>query len=186
MKLTRGLRGRLGLLLWKISNIPNLQRGLPALLAGSVAGVVLPVGRLYATLIRADGTRVNLGLISIRVVTTAGVNYLVDCLQNLAEPENFKFHGMGTGNTAEAVGDTALVTEVETRATGSQTEGAGANVYRTVGTITATAPRAVVEHGIFSASSAGTLLDRSVFSVVNLAVGDSLQFTYDFTISGGG
>jgi nitrous oxidase accessory protein NosD len=148
-------------------------------------GRIVPVGRLYAEVIRRDGTRKRFGLVSTRVVTTAGVNAIVDAFQNTVELENFKFHGMGTGSTAENASDTALVTEVETRATGSQTEGASANIYRTVGTITATASRAVVEHGIFSASSAGTLLDRSVFSVINLANGDSIQFTYDLTLPAG-
>jgi hypothetical protein len=70
---------------------------------------------------------------------------------------------MGTGAVAENVTDTALGTQVETRATGTQVEGASANIYRTVATITATASRAITEHGVFSASTGGTLLDRSVF-----------------------
>lgn len=186
MELQSGWRGRVGLWLWKLSNLPNLLRGLPAILTGLVTGYTVPIGRLYATIIRADGTRVNVGLISTRVVTTAGVNYLVDAFQNTTEVENFKYHGMGTGNTAEASADTALVTEVETRATGTQTEGASANIYKSVGTITATQARAIVEHGLFSASSAGTLWDRSVFSVINLAIGDSIQFSYEVTFPAGG
>lgn len=168
---------------WKLRNLVNLARGWIAFVPW--VGRIVPVGRLYAEVIRADGSRRRFGLVSTRVVTTAGVNYLVDALQGTVEPENLKYHGMGTGNTAEAVGDTALVTEVETRATGTTTEGASANIYRTVGTITATASRAIVEHGVFSASSSGTLLDRSVFSVINLANGDSIQFTYELTLPAG-
>lgn len=186
MKFETGWRGRVGLWLWKLSNLPNLLRGLPALVVGLVAGVTVPVGRLFATVMRADGSRVELGLISTRVVTTAGVNYLVDCLQGSVEPENLKYHAMGTGNTAEAAGDTGLITEVETRTAGTQEEGASANIYKTVATITATQARAIVEHGIFSASSAGTLLDRSVFSVINLSTGDAIQFTYQLTLPAGG
>lgn len=166
---------------WKLSNLPHLLRGVPDM----VMGLMRPVGRLYVEVHRANGKRERLGLVSTRVVTTAGVNFLVDSLQGSVEPENFKYHGMGTGNTAEAVGDTTLVTEVETRATGSQTEGSSANIYKTVGTITATDTRAIVEHGIFSASSSGTLLDRSVFSAINLASGDSIQFTYELTLPAG-
>jgi hypothetical protein len=46
----------------------------------------------------------------------------------------------------------------------------------------------VTEHGLFSASSAGTLWDRSKFSAINLvgANGDGLQTTYDMTASAGG
>ena len=149
-------------------------------------GLCTPVGRLYAVKIKADGTREELGLISTKVVTTAGVNYLVDGLQaNTTDVSLFKYHGSGTTNTAEAVGDTTLGTEVESRATGSQTEGASANIYRTVGTVTYTATRAIVEHGIFSATSGGTLLDRSVFSAINVVNTDSIQFTYDLTLPAG-
>jgi hypothetical protein len=166
---------------WKLRNLRYLLRGAPGVLVGRVR----LIGRLYVIVFRADGGREDYGLVSTRVVTTAGVNYLVDAFQGTTEPENFKYHGMGTGNTAEAVGDTALVTEVESRATGTQTEGASANIYRTVATITATTARAIVEHGIFSASSAGTLLDRSVFSVINLSTSDSIQFTYELTLPAG-
>jgi len=135
-----------------------------------------------------------LGVVSRKVVTTAGVGYLVDALQNLVEPENLKYHGLGTGAVAEAVGDTTLGTELttqynpdNTRATGTTTESA-ANVYRTVGTNTVDASAAVVEHGILTqaAVGGGVLLDRSVFSVVNLASSDSLTSTYDLTLSAGG
>ena len=60
--------------------------------------------------------------------------------------------------------------------------------YTTVGTLTADAAIACTEHGIFSqaATGGGTLFDRSVFAVVNLANGDSLQATYVWTANAGG
>ena len=99
----------LHILWWKIKNLPHLLRGVPDM----IMGLVRPVGRLYVEVHRADGRTERLGLVSTRVVTTAGVNYLVDAFQGTTEPENFKYHAMGTGNTAESSGDTALVTEVE-------------------------------------------------------------------------
>lgn len=140
---------------------------------------------LGAKVIRANGKIEDLGVLGRRVVTTVGVNFIVDAFQNLTELENIKYHEMGTGATAEAVGDTALVTAVESRVAGTQTE-ASANQYVSVATITATAARAIQEHGIFSASSAGTLLDRTVFTTINLAIGDSIQFTYTLTVTAGG
>lgn len=136
-----------------------------------------------------------LGLASFRVVTTAGVNFIVDAFQNSVELENLKYHGIGTGSTAEAAGDTALVTELTTeytgnvRATGSTTEGASANIYRTVGTNTMdeTPGAALREHGIFdqAATGGGTLLDRTVYAAITLSSGDSLQSTYDHTQTAG-
>ena len=137
-----------------------------------------------------------LGLASTRVVTTVGVNFIVDAFQNIVEVENLKYHGIGTGSTAEAVGDTALVTELtteynpnSTRATGTTTEGASANIYRTVGTNTldGTPGAALREHGIFDQASTagGTLLDRTVFAAITLSSGDGLSSTYDLTLTAG-
>jgi hypothetical protein len=114
-------------------NLPNLWRGLwrvkLAALASKITHCPAAYGVLYLDILHADGTRTPLGLASMRVVTDAGVGYLVDALQNLVEPENLKFHGFGTGTTAEAASQTALVTEEttqyatdNTRPTGSQTE----------------------------------------------------------------
>lgn len=137
----------------------------------------------------------DLGVVSEHVVTDAGVEAIVDAFQNTVELETFKFHGLGTDNTAENQTDTALGVELttqlnpdNTRATGSTTEGATANVFRTVGTNTFDASVALVEHGIFTSATvgAGTLLDRSVFAVNNLGDGESMQTTYDLTVAAGG
>jgi hypothetical protein len=134
----------------------------------------------------------NFGLLSERKVTTAGVAFFVDAWQNILEMEIMKYHGVGTGTNAEDNTDTALQTESttalnpdSTRATGSLTEGASANIFRTVGTVTFDGSAAITEHGIFSqaATGGGTLWDRSVFSAINVASADSIQFTYDLTAS---
>lgn len=140
-------------------------------------------GRLYATRISELGQIEHLGLVSTMVVTTAGVNYMRDNFNNQtgsANIVNFNFHDSGTGTGAEAVGDTALGAAAgPARVTGTQSAPA-TKQYRTVGTITYTATLAITEHGVFSASSAGTLWDRSVFGAINVNNGDSIQFTYTF------
>lgn len=156
---------------------------------------IFGVGRLYATVMRANGDIEHVGLLSTRLVTDAGVAFLVDDWDNsVTDLTTMNFHGCGTGTTAEAVGDTALVTESttalnpdSTRATGTRSQPA-ANQYRSVGTVTFDASAAITEHGIFSqaATGGGTLWDRSVFSAINVASGDSIQFTYTCTVSSGG
>lgn len=157
-------------------------------------GVCTFMGSLSIRVHRADGTWVNYGTVGYRVITSAGVGYLVDAWQNSTEVENLKYHGCGTGTTAEASGDTALVTESttalnpdSTRATGTQTE-AAANIIQSVGTVTFDASAAITEHGLFSqaATGGGSLWDRTVFSAINVASGDSIQFTYQGTLSAGG
>jgi len=145
-------------------------------------------GRLYVRLIRANGNVVNYGLVSTRVVTTAFVNFMVDQLQTeTSEWGDFKYHDSGVGTTGAAVGDTDIeTTDGEDRATGSQTEGGSANIYKSVGTIAYTSTKAITEHGLFSQASGTTLLDRHVFSAINVANGDSIEFTYELTCTAGG
>lgn len=135
------------------------------------------------------------GVVSRRVVTTTGVGFLVDAWQNSVELEIMKYHGTGSGTTAAVVGDTALETEFttetnpnSTRATGTLTEGASANIFKSVGTNTYDASVAVTEHGILSqaATGGGVLWDRHVFSAINLVSAESLESTYEATFSAGG
>lgn len=148
-------------------------------------GDITPVGRLYITKVDADGTPHEYGLVSTKVVTDAGVAFLVDAMQGITEPEVLRFHASGTGATAEAANQTALVTEVASRVSGTLAEGASANIFRTVATIPYSGSFAIKEHGIFSAASAGTMLDRSVFADINVQNGDSIQFTYELTFPSG-
>lgn len=179
---------------FKTRNVKNIWRGFKNIALAQRLGMPCLYGQLWAKIARADGSVEDYGLVSLRVVTTAGVGFIVDAFQNLTELENLKYHGIGTGGTAESSADTALVTELttqynpdSTRATGTTTESA-ANIYRTVATNTVDATVAITEHGIFSqaATGGGTLLDRSLFSALNLVSGDGLQTTYDFTVSAGG
>jgi hypothetical protein len=179
---------------WRARNLKNFSRGLKNIIAARALKLPSFYGRLSLVQIAKDGSWVDLGLVGTRVVTTAGVNFIVDAFQDSVEMEILKYHGIGTGTGGEAVGDTALVTELtteynpdNTRATGSTTE-AAANIYQTVGTNTVDSAVALIEHGIFSqaATGGGTLLDRTVFTVVNLGNGDSLQSTYELTVTAGG
>ena len=159
-------------------------------------GVMCAIAELSIIVKKADGTEIDYGVVSYRVVTSAGVAYLVDDFDSAtgsADVTNFKYHGIGTTNTAEASGDTALAAESttnlnpdSTRATGTGSQ-PSANIYQSVGTLTADGSIAVVEHGLFSTSGTGTgtLWDRSVFSTINLSSGDSVQTTYAVTFTAG-
>lgn len=173
-------------------------RYLPADMAGELierfSRIVVVESSLALKVIERTGFEINYGIVGRKVVTDTGVGYIVDAFQNSVEVENMKFHGLGTGTTAESASQTALVTELTTeytgdvRATGTTTEGATANIYRTVATNTldGTPGAALREHGIFSASTAGVMLDRTLFSAITLSSGDALQSTYELTFSSGG
>src|SRR3990170_3560866 len=95
------------------------------------------------------------------VVTNVGLGVITNRLKGVgvAEP---KFVAWGTGVTTPAVTDTTIETapgEARTDGTSSQqTTDVTDDTYRVVGTITATATRAITEVGLFTASSAGSML----------------------------
>lgn len=156
-----------------------------ALKMGAPDNAIEGFGLLSARRISPGGKVDDLGLISVLKITTAFRDYLVDSLQNstTAPLDAFRYHASGTGSTAEANSQTTLVTEVASRSAGTQLEGATANIYRTVGTISYAGTFAIVEHGVFSATTAGTLMDRSVFSAINVGSGDAIEFTYEATFN---
>jgi hypothetical protein len=163
--------------------------------------LMAPVGSLWLQVLPADAAPLDLGLVSTKIVTTDGVDYIANNFAATASYSvaNFKFHGIGTSTTAAVVGDRALVTEITTqyqtdnvRPTGSQVKGA-TGVYSTVGTITVDAAVAATEWGLFTQAAvaaqsqpANSMLDRVVYTVVNLASGDSLQATFTLTFPNGG
>lgn len=154
----------------------------------AITGIPCLIGQLRIVHIKANGQRVDHGIVSYRVVTTAFVNFMVDQLQvETSQWGDFKYHDSGVGTTAENVADTDIeTTDGESRATGTQAEGASANIYQSVGTINYTTTKAITEHGLFSQATGTTLMDRSVFSAINVVNGDAIQFTYELTCTAGG
>jgi hypothetical protein len=136
---------------------------------------------------RRDGTSEDLGLQSVRKVTTAFTKYLADgfCTSGSAALlDDFIYHGCGEGSTAEASGDAALVTSHGARVTGSQTHGTTSNIYKTVRTYVATSAFTAIEHGLFNTMVGGELLDRSLVTTPpTVTTGDEIEFTYNLTIN---
>ena len=98
---------------------------------------------------------------------------------------SFRFHAAGISSSAEDKTNTTLGSEVSSRATGTQAEGTTSDTYQTVGTVSFTAAFAIVEHGLFRASSGDVLADRSVFGAINVGDGDSIEFTYEIQFPSG-
>jgi hypothetical protein len=145
------------------------------------------MGALSIRVIRKDGTIEDKGVVARKVVTTAFVNKLVDAFQAATYINAWKYHDSGTGVVAENITDTGLGTPCgEARDSGTQVEGASANIYKTVATHTYAATFAITEHGVFDAATVGTLMDRSKFSAINVNNGDKIEFTYELTCTAGG
>lgn len=121
----------------------------------------------------------------INIITTVGKEFLASFLQSAtaaAATFTCRYMACGTGTTAEAVGQTALGTEVA-RHTGTVSYISGA-LYQVKATFaTGVAVGAITEYGIFSSSSAGTMLCRDVESAINVGASDTLTATAQITLS---
>lgn len=116
------------------------------------------------------------------IVVDTGKAAVIDRLQ-AASPAVHDYMAIGTGNTAAAAGDTALQTETGTRVQGALTQPT-ATTDRLISTFAAgNGTAAITETGRLNASSSGNLFCRSVFAAVNKGASDSLQITYDITVS---
>ena len=141
-------------------------------------------GRYYVTLYGAPG-EVKARLEGDNVVTTVGKEFLASFLKSAAAAASTftcRYMAVGTDATAEAVGNTALGTELA-RVSGvvSYTSGGIYNVVATFASGTGTG--AIVEYGLFSSSTGGTLFSRDTESVINKGANDSLVVAYELTIS---
>lgn len=88
---------------------------------------------------------------------------------------------IGSGTTAAAVSDTALGSELDRQSASSAVSGAVATYSATFGAGDGTG--AVTEAALFNASSGGSMLCRTVFSVVNKGVSDSMTISWAVTVS---
>ena len=112
---------------------------------------------------------------------TNGLNYIPFRMKD-ATATSLSPLSIVSDNTAAAAGNTALGTELGRVALTSTTVTSNSVAY--VGDFPAgTGTGAVVEAAILNASSGGTLLCRTVFSVVNKAAADTLKITWTVTVS---
>lgn len=92
------------------------------------------------------------------------------------------YMAIGTGTTAAAGGDTTLGTELDRNALSSTTV-TGNQIEYVASWVAGDGTGAVTEAGIFNADTAGDMLARTVFDVVNKAANDSLSITWTITLS---
>ena len=115
------------------------------------------------------------------LVVTTGKNLVASRLVGTT-PAVMSHMAIGSGTTAAAAGNTALGSELGRVSLTSGTASSAVVTY--VATFAAgTGTGAVTEAGLLNASSGGTLLCRTVFSVVNKGANDSMTVTWTVTVS---
>ena len=144
-------------------------------------------GLSLAGTLRVVHTRPCVGVLSdetmAQTIATVGKNWLQDVLQEVdAAADALKFHKSGIGVAVAAAGNTDLSTGIYSRVTGTQAEGASANIYQSVATIAYTGTRSITEWGIFTTSTGGSLFSRKTFAAKSVVNGDSIAFTWNLTL----
>ena len=115
------------------------------------------------------------------LVVDAGLDYIASRMKDTSATA-MSHMAIGTGSTAAAAANTTLGSEADRNALTSTTVTDNAVAY--VASFAAgEGTGAITEAGIFNASSGGTLLCRTVFSVVNKGASDSMTITWTVTIS---
>jgi hypothetical protein len=115
------------------------------------------------------------------LVVTDGKEFVASRMKD-ATATAMSHMAIGTGSTAAAAGDSALGSEAGRVALTSTT--VTNNEVEYVATFGAgTGTGAITEAGILNASTDGTLLCRTVFSVVNKGSADSMTITWTVTVS---
>ena len=136
-------------------------------------------GELNIKLFGPDGKLKSDKTIPNLVVTT-GKTFIA--ARMVGTPTAMSHMAIGSGTNDPAAGDTALQTELgRVSLTSSASAGAVVTYVASFGAGTGTG--AVTEAGILNASTAGTLLCRTEFAVVNKDANDSMSVTWTITVS---
>ncbi len=139
-------------------------------------------GRMEARLVKPDGTIIVRA--KDNLIVDVGFSFVAQAIGlSSGRPAVMSHIAVGTGTTAAAAGNTALVTEILRKAaTFSHT--AGTKVFQFEATFNAgEATGAITEAGVLNAASAGAMLDRVVFAVINKGADDTLTQRFTFTMS---
>lgn len=137
-------------------------------------------GELKITVTNPEGN-VKQEVVVPNLVVTTGKNLIASRLKDTTDAA-MSHMAIGTGSTAAAASDTALGNEAGRVALTSTTVTTNSVAYvASFGAGTGTG--AITEAGLLNASSSGTLLCRTVFSVINKGAADTLGITWTVTVS---
>jgi len=135
-------------------------------------------GKVKIELFGPDGGLKDLREIK-NLIVTAGLNHIADQMSDQGE-DVMSHVAIGTGTTAAAVGNTALVTELDRNALTSKTQATNTVTY-IADWAAGDGTGVITEAGILNAAANGTLLTRIVFAAVNKLANDALRITWVHT-----
>lgn len=116
------------------------------------------------------------------LIVSSGKNLMISRL--LGTTDGIMTHmGVGTGVTSPVIANTALEIPLGARIALTSATQTNNTVTYIASFGAGVSTGAITEAGIFNALTAGTMLCRTTFPVVNKAVGDSIVITWVVTIS---
>lgn len=136
-------------------------------------------GRLLIEIHNSNGELIS-SQESTNLVVTVGLGLIATAI-GTGTVTAMTHMAVGSNATAAALGNTTLGTELGRVALTSTTV-TGPQIVYIASFPAGTGTGALTEVGLFNATPAGSMLARSVFTVVNKAAGDSLTVTWTITV----
>jgi len=136
-------------------------------------------GSLRIELIKPNG-EVQTTLID-NLIVAVGLAYIVSRMKD-ASASAMSHIAVGSGTVAPVAGNTALGTEIG-RATLGSTVATNNQLVYAVTFAPGVATGAITEAGAFNASTAGLMLARTVFPVINKQGADTMSITWTVTLN---
>lgn len=139
-------------------------------------------GTMHATLINPDGSQET--FTKDNLIVEVGYDFIADSIGKPSGRPGVMSHiAIGDGVTAALSTDTELESELA-RGAATYSHVAGTDTFQFEATFAAgTGTGAITESGVLNASSAGILLDRAVFPVINKGALQVLVQRFVFTMS---
>ena len=115
------------------------------------------------------------------LIVDTGLNFICD---RMKDDETAMTHmALGSGTTAAAAGDTSLESQLGSREALDSATVTNNQIVYIASFEAGDATGAVTECALFNAASGGTMLCRTVFSVVNKAADDTLTVNWTITLT---
>jgi hypothetical protein len=142
-------------------------------------------GRVHFVITGPDGV-VKEDRVEDNLVVTSGLTYIRDRVSSASPPGLITHMGLGTDVTVPAAAQTGLIAQIGTRGTVSITTPTATTIQYS-SSFAAGAPlagtNAITEAGLFTASTAGTMLCRVTFSAINKAPNDTMTVNWTITLA---
>lgn len=118
------------------------------------------------------------------LIVDTGFDFIADAIGRASSrPSSMSHVALGTGTTASASGQKALIKEIDRNAA-TYAHSTGSKTFTFTASFAAgDATGPITEAGVFNAAKNGIMLDRVVFPVVNKGANDSLATVFTFTMS---